>query len=146
MRIAVLGTGIMGAPMARNLASAGHEVRAWNRTVTKAEGLGATVAATPAEALAHPTWSMGPKITIDSATLMNKGLELVEAHHLFGVGSDRLEVLIHPQSIVHGLVKKMQGLITCRSGKAGTTFEILLPARSSPSPVGGVQTRLMDSV
>jgi 1-deoxy-D-xylulose-5-phosphate reductoisomerase len=75
-------------------------------------------AATPAEALAHPTWSMGPKITIDSATLMNKGLELVEAHHLFDVGSDRLEVLIHPQSIVHGLVAFCDGAVIAALGPA----------------------------
>ena len=61
-------------------------------------------AATPAEALKHPNWSMGRKITIDSATLMNKGLEVIEAHHLFGVPPEKLEVLVHPQSAVHGLV------------------------------------------
>ena len=54
-----------------------------------------------AEALAHPTWRMGGKITIDSATLMNKGLELIEAHHLFGVPYERIDVIVHPQSIVH---------------------------------------------
>jgi 1-deoxy-D-xylulose-5-phosphate reductoisomerase len=67
--------------------------------------------ATPAAALAHPTWVMGPKITIDSATLMNKGLELVEAHHLFGADGARLDVLIHPQSIVHGLVTFRDGAV-----------------------------------
>jgi 1-deoxy-D-xylulose-5-phosphate reductoisomerase len=61
------------------------------------------------EALNHPTWSMGGKITIDSATLMNKGLELMEAHHLFGVGYDRIDVLVHPQSIVHALVETIDG-------------------------------------
>ena len=60
-------------------------------------------AATLDEALAHPNWAMGPKVTIDSASLMNKGLELIEAHHLFGMPADRLDVLVHPQSIVHGL-------------------------------------------
>ncbi len=60
---------------------------------------------TPAEALAHPTWSMGPKITVDSATLMNKGLEVIEAHWLFGFGYDDIGVLVQPQSIVHGLVE-----------------------------------------
>src|SRR5437879_9138726 len=58
---------------------------------------------TPEEALAHPTWSMGPKITIDSATLANKGLEIVEAHFLFGVPYERIEVVIHPTSLGHGL-------------------------------------------
>jgi 1-deoxy-D-xylulose-5-phosphate reductoisomerase len=61
------------------------------------------------EALAHPTWDMGGKITIDSATLMNKGLELIEAHHLFGVPYDRLDVVVHPQSIVHALVHLNDG-------------------------------------
>jgi 1-deoxy-D-xylulose-5-phosphate reductoisomerase len=61
------------------------------------------------EALAHPTWDMGGKITIDSATLMNKGLELIEAHHLFGVPYERLDVVVHPQSIVHALVQLNDG-------------------------------------
>ena len=61
------------------------------------------------EALAHPTWDMGGKITIDSATLMNKGLELIEAHHLFGVPYDRIDVVVHPQSIVHALVHLNDG-------------------------------------
>jgi 1-deoxy-D-xylulose-5-phosphate reductoisomerase len=68
--------------------------------------------ATPDEASAHPTWSMGRKINIDSATLMNKGLELIEAHHLFGLDADRLEVVVHPQSIVHGLVHWRDGAVT----------------------------------
>ncbi len=61
------------------------------------------------EALAHPTWAMGGKITIDSATLMNKGLEVMEAHHLFGTPYDRIDVVVHPQSIVHGLVDLVDG-------------------------------------
>ena len=69
-------------------------------------------AATREEALAHPNWSMGAKVTIDSASLMNKGLELIEAHHLFGVPADRLDVLVHPQSIVHGLVSFADGSVT----------------------------------
>ncbi len=69
-------------------------------------------AATRAEALAHPNWSMGAKVTIDSASMMNKGLELIEAHHLFGVAADRLDVLVHPQSIVHGLVSFVDGSVT----------------------------------
>jgi 1-deoxy-D-xylulose-5-phosphate reductoisomerase len=64
---------------------------------------------TRAEALAHPTWEMGGKITIDSATLMNKGLELIEAHHLFGVPYERIDVVVHPQSIVHALVHLNDG-------------------------------------
>ena len=66
-------------------------------------------AATRAEALAHPNWAMGPKVTIDSATMMNKGLELIEAHHLFGVPAERLAVVVHPQSIVHGFIAFADG-------------------------------------
>ncbi|MFE1598823.1 1-deoxy-D-xylulose-5-phosphate reductoisomerase [Methylobacterium sp. ID0610] len=69
-------------------------------------------AASAAEAAAHPTWSMGMKINIDSATLMNKGLELIEAHHLFAIDAGRLDVVVHPQSIVHGLVTWRDGAVT----------------------------------
>ena len=62
-------------------------------------------AATPAQAVAHPNWDMGAKISVDSATMMNKGLEFIEAHHLFPVGLDRLRIIIHPQSVVHSLVE-----------------------------------------
>jgi 1-deoxy-D-xylulose-5-phosphate reductoisomerase len=72
---------------------------------------------TPEEALAHPTWSMGPKITIDSATLANKGLEVIEAHHLFGLPYDRIDVVVHPQSIVHGLVEWSDGTLFAELGK-----------------------------
>ncbi len=72
---------------------------------TGAELAGVTVA----DALAHPTWSMGPKITVDSSTLMNKGLEVIEAHELFGVAYDRIEVVVHPQSIVHSMVEFTDG-------------------------------------
>jgi 1-deoxy-D-xylulose-5-phosphate reductoisomerase len=61
------------------------------------------------DALAHPTWSMGPKITVDSSTLMNKGLEVIEAHELFGAGYDTIEVVVHPQSIVHSMVEFTDG-------------------------------------
>ena len=71
-----------------------------------AERLGAV---TVADALAHPTWSMGPKITIDSSTLMNKGLEVIEAHELFGIGYDRIDIVVHPQSIVHSMVELRDG-------------------------------------
>jgi len=64
---------------------------------------------TAAEALAHPTWKMGSKISVDSATLMNKGLEIIEAHHLFGIGYERIEVLVHPESIVHSIVEFIDG-------------------------------------
>ena len=71
---------------------------------------------TPEQALAHPNWSMGPKITIDSATLMNKGLELIEAHYLFGVPYERISVLINPQSIVHSMVRFGDGAILAHLG------------------------------
>ncbi|MEA2704166.1 MAG: 1-deoxy-D-xylulose-5-phosphate reductoisomerase [Actinomycetota bacterium] len=63
------------------------------------------------DALAHPTWSMGPKITVDSSTLMNKGLEVIEAHELFGVGYDRIQVVVHPQSVVHSMVEFSDGAV-----------------------------------
>jgi 1-deoxy-D-xylulose-5-phosphate reductoisomerase len=66
------------------------------------------------EALAHPTWAMGPKITVDSSTLMNKGLEVIEAHELFGVGYDRIEVVVHPQSIVHSMVEWTDGAVVAQ--------------------------------
>ena len=69
-------------------------------------------AATPEQALAHPNWAMGPKVTVDSASLMNKGLELIEALHIFGVEAKKLDVLVHPQSIVHGLVSFADGAVT----------------------------------
>jgi 1-deoxy-D-xylulose-5-phosphate reductoisomerase len=67
------------------------------------------------EALAHPTWSMGPKITIDSATLMNKGLEVIEAHHLFGFGYDEIEVVVHPQSVIHAAVRCADGTMVMQA-------------------------------
>ena len=69
-----------------------------------------------AQALAHPTWAMGGKITIDSATMMNKGLELMEAHHLFGVPYERIDVLVHPQSLVHGLIGLADGAMLAHLG------------------------------
>ena len=68
------------------------------------------------EALAHPTWAMGGKITIDSATLMNKGLELMEAHHLFGTPYERIDVVVHPQSLIHGLVQLADGAMLAHMG------------------------------
>lgn len=74
-------------------------------------------AVTPADALAHPTWSMGPKVTIDSSTLMNKGLEVIEAHELFGVGYDRIDVVVHPQSVVHSMVTYTDGATMAQLSK-----------------------------
>lgn len=72
--------------------------------------------ATPQQAVAHPNWSMGAKISIDSATMMNKGLELIEAHHLFGLPSDRLEILVHPQSVIHSMVEYVDGSVLAQLG------------------------------
>ncbi len=71
---------------------------------------------TPAQAVAHPKWSMGPKISVDSATLMNKGLEVIEAHHLFGLPGARIDVLVHPQSLVHSLVEFVDGSTLAQLG------------------------------
>ena len=71
---------------------------------------------TPAEALCHPNWNMGPKISIDSATMMNKGLEVIEARWLFGTGADKIEVVIHPQSIIHSMVQFADGSIKAQMG------------------------------
>ncbi len=79
---------------------------------TRAQLEGVTVE----QALAHPTWAMGGKITIDSATMMNKGLELMEAHHLFGVPYERIDVLVHPQSLVHGLIQLADGAMLAHLG------------------------------
>jgi 1-deoxy-D-xylulose-5-phosphate reductoisomerase len=72
--------------------------------------------ATPAQAVAHPNWSMGAKISVDSATLMNKGLELIEAHYLFGLPSSRLDVVIHPQSVIHSMVEFIDGSVLAQLG------------------------------
>jgi 1-deoxy-D-xylulose-5-phosphate reductoisomerase len=98
----------MGGTSAQNvericLTASGGPFRSWSVTDM--------ARAKPKQALAHPNWSMGPKVTIDSATLMNKALELIEAHYLFSVGADRLQVLIHPQSIVHCLVYYRDGSV-----------------------------------
>jgi 1-deoxy-D-xylulose-5-phosphate reductoisomerase len=72
---------------------------------------------TPAEATNHPNWDMGDKISIDSATMMNKGLEIIEAHHIFGLPEDRISVLVHPQSVVHSLVRYIDGSVLAQLGQ-----------------------------
>ena len=79
---------------------------------------------TPDMATQHPNWSMGPKITVDSATMANKGLELIEAHWLFGIEADRLEVVIHPQSVVHSFVQQIDGSILAQLSPPSMTFAI----------------------
>jgi 1-deoxy-D-xylulose-5-phosphate reductoisomerase len=90
------------------LTASGGPFRSWSRDQM------ATV--TPDQAVAHPNWSMGTKISVDSATMMNKGLELIEAHHLFGVASDRLDVLVHPQSVIHSMVEYVDGSVLAQLG------------------------------
>jgi 1-deoxy-D-xylulose-5-phosphate reductoisomerase len=89
---------------------------------------------TPTEALAHPTWEMGGRITIDSATLLNKGLELIEAHHLFGIPYERIEVVVHPQSIVHALVELNDGAQLAHLGlpdmRVPISYALHLPERA----------------
>ena len=82
------------------------------RTRSRAE----MAAMTPAQAVAHPNWSMGAKISVDSATLMNKGLELIEAHHLFGLSSQRIDILVHPQSVIHSMVEYVDGSMLAQLG------------------------------
>jgi 1-deoxy-D-xylulose-5-phosphate reductoisomerase len=93
----------------------------------------AFAAVTPADALDHPNWQMGPKITVDSATLMNKGLEVIEAHWLFGVPLDRIEVVIHPQSIVHSMVAFCDGSVIAQMGipdmKGAIAYALSYPQR-----------------
>lgn len=92
------------------LTASGGPFRTWSREEM--------ARVTPAEAVKHPTWSMGAKISVDSATLMNKGLELIEAYHLFGLRPDQLDVLVHPQSLVHGLVEYVDGSVLAQLGPA----------------------------
>lgn len=104
------------------------------RTITRKE----MIAVTPEQALNHPNWDMGPKITIDSATLMNKGLELIEAFHLFPVGCDQLDAVIHPQSIVHSMVAYKDGSVLAQMGvpdmKTPIAYALAWPDRM-PAPV-----------
>lgn len=79
---------------------------------------------TPQQALKHPSWLMGPKVTIDSATLLNKGLEIIEAHHLFGVDYDNIEVLVHPTSLVHSMVEYKDGTIKAQLSYPDMRFPI----------------------
>jgi 1-deoxy-D-xylulose-5-phosphate reductoisomerase len=101
----------------------------------------AIAAATPAEAVAHPKWSMGAKISVDSATLMNKGLELIEAHYLFGLPSSRIDVLIHPQSVVHSLVEFIDGSVLAQLGSPDMRIPLAF-ALAWPERIGTPARRL----
>ena len=96
---------------------------------------------TPQEALRHPTWEMGKKITVDSATLMNKGLEVIEAHHLFGIDIDRIEVVIHQEAIVHSLVEFVDGTMLAHLGtpdmRLPIQYALTCPERL-PNPLKGL--------
>jgi 1-deoxy-D-xylulose-5-phosphate reductoisomerase len=97
--------------------------------------------ATVEDALKHPTWTMGPKITIDSATMMNKALEVVEAHHLFDLPPERVEVLVHPESIVHSMVEFCDGSIIAQLGEPDMKTPIQF-ALTYPRRTNGLATRL----
>ena len=120
------------------LTASGGPFRDWTKQ--------ALVAARPEEALKHPNWSMGPKITIDSATLMNKGLELIEAYHLFGIDPARIEVVVHPQSIIHGLVAYRDGTMIAALSAPDMRMPIAhclaWPARAPAAPLGLDLTRI----
>jgi 1-deoxy-D-xylulose-5-phosphate reductoisomerase len=100
-----------------------------------------TASATPAEALRHPTWQMGRKITIDSATLMNKALELIEAHWLFGLPAERIEAIVHPQSIVHGFAEFRDGSVIAQLSPPDMKLPIQM-ALTWPDRHAGVAKRL----
>ena len=98
------------------LTGSGGPFRGWTREQTKD--------VTPAQAVKHPNWSMGAKISVDSATMMNKGLEFIEAMHLFGVTPDDIEVLIHPESVVHSAVELVDGTVIAQLGVPDMTLPI----------------------
>src|SRR3954447_19839534 len=120
----------LGEPASLVLTASGGPFR--GRTRDELQGV------SPEDALAHPTWAMGPKITIDSATLANKGLEVIEAHYLFGVPYDRIEVVIHPTSTVHGLVRFADGSAIAHLGhpdmRVPISYALTYPDRA-PTPV-----------
>lgn len=90
------------------LTASGGPFRTWTRDAMQG--------VTPAQACAHPNWSMGAKISVDSASMMNKGLELIEAHHLFAMPENRIDVLVHPQSVIHSLVEYVDGSVLAQLG------------------------------
>jgi 1-deoxy-D-xylulose-5-phosphate reductoisomerase len=94
---------------------------------------------TPRQALAHPTWSMGPKVTIDSATLFNKGLEVLEAHALFELPLERVEVVVHPQSLVHALIRYRDGSLKAQVGPHDMRLPILWGVEEDARPDLGLE-------
>lgn len=111
------------------LTASGGPFRTWTRE-QMAE-------ATPAQAVAHPNWSMGAKISVDSATMMNKGLELIEAAHIFPVGHEKIEILVHPQSVIHSMVEYVDGSVLAQLGTPDMRTPIattLAWPKRTPSP------------
>jgi 1-deoxy-D-xylulose-5-phosphate reductoisomerase len=113
------------------LTASGGPFRTWDAT--------AMASVTPAQAVAHPNWSMGAKISVDSATMMNKGLELIEAHHLFALPEQKIDVLVHPQSVIHSMVSYVDGSVLAQLGTPDMRTPIAValawPARmDAPSP------------
>jgi len=115
------------------ITASGGPFRTWTREAMRA--------ATVEQALKHPNWSMGPKITIDSATMMNKCLELIEAHHLFAIEPARLAVLVHPQSIVHGMVEYRDGSVVAQLGSPDMRIPIA-HCLAWPARIDGPAARL----
>lgn len=126
----------------------GEEPSGVNRIILTASGgpfrerpLASLDAVTVQEALAHPTWNMGPKVTIDSATLMNKGLEVLEAHHLFSMPLERIDVVIHPQSVIHSMVEMVDGSVLAHLGvpdmRIPVQYSLTYPERAQ-SPAGSL--------
>lgn len=115
------------------LTASGGPFRTWS--------LEAIGKATPEQALRHPNWSMGPKVSIDSATLMNKGLELIEARHLFALAPGEIEVLVHPQSVVHGMVEFSDGSVVAQLGAPDMRIPIA-HCLSWPQRLAGPSPRL----
>ena len=128
-----LGSGNWGDVRRVILTASGGPFRTWSKEAINA--------ATPEQALKHPNWSMGPKITIDSATLMNKGLEIIEAHHLFALPSDQIDVLVHPQSVVHGLVEFRDGSVVAQLGSPDMRIPIA-HCLAWPTRIDGPAARL----
>jgi 1-deoxy-D-xylulose-5-phosphate reductoisomerase len=131
---------------------AGHEPTELRRLILTASGgpfreweSERLTSATSEEALRHPTWEMGPKITVDSATLANKALEVIEAHHLFGLGYDSIEVVVHPQSIVHALTEFVDGSVLAQVGFPTMELPILY-ALTHPKRVADAGAQWFDPV
>ncbi|MCD8313000.1 MAG: 1-deoxy-D-xylulose-5-phosphate reductoisomerase, partial [Bacteroidales bacterium] len=118
--------GSHGTPVEKiHLTTSGGPFRTWSRE--------RIASATPAEALRHPQWSMGAKVTVDSATMMNKGLEIIEAHWLFGADAERINVVVHPESVIHSMVEFRDGAViaqlACPDMRAPIQYALSWPER-----------------